>query len=259
MLLTGVAGGVIAGLLGVGGGIVVVPVLEAALAAYGVDSAVRMHIAVGTSLATIVPTSMSSALAHARKQAIDRDIVRTWAPFILFGAVAGVVFSAFVSGRVLSGIFAAIALLLAINMIVRFGEKSLRREVPDNAAISLLPFGIGAVSTLMGIGGGSMTVPALTVFNRPIHVAVGTSALFGFVIAVPAAIGYVVTGWGNAMLPRGSFGYVNLFGFALITPTAVLCAPWGARLAHATTRGRLSVLFGLFLLAASLRMAYQAL
>ncbi len=259
MLLTGVAGGVIAGLLGVGGGIVVVPVLEAALAVYGVDPAVRMHIAVGTSLATIVPTSISSALAHARKKSIDAGIARAWSPYILVGAVGGVVLSAFVSGRVLSGIFAVIAFLLAINMIVRFGEKSLARDVPGHAAIALLPFGIGGVSTLMGIGGGSMTVPALTVFNRPIHVAVGTSALFGFVIAVPAAVGYVVTGWGNALLPAGSLGYVNLIGFALITPASVLCAPWGARLAHATPRARLSVIFGLFLLAASLRMAYQAL
>lgn len=259
MLLTGAASGIIAGLLGVGGGIVIVPVLEALLALLGVDAGVRMHVAVATSLAVIIPTSISSAYAHHRRQAIDAAVARRWAPFIFFGAIAGIVISAFVSGRFLAGVFAAVAFLLAINMIARFGDRKLADELPDSPILPMLPFGIGTVSTLMGIGGGSMTVPALTVFNMPIHVAVGTSALLGLVIAVPSAAGYAITGWGNSLLPFGSLGYVSLIGFALIAPASVLCAPLGARLAHAISRRHLSVLFGLFLLTAAIRMGFQAL
>lgn len=258
MLLTGVASGVIAGLLGVGGGIVIVPVLEAVLSVFNVDATVRMHIAVATSLAVIIPTSISSALAHHRKGSIDLRVSRSWSPFIFVGAVAGIVISAYVSGRFLAGIFAVIAFILAINMIMRIGDRKLGDDLPHSPLLSLLPFGIGTVSTLMGIGGGSMTVPALTVYNKPIHLAVGTSALLGLVIAVPSAIGYVVTGWSNPLLPEGSLGYVNLFGFALITPTSVLFAPLGAKIAHAISRRRLGMFFGVFLLTASIRMAYQA-
>ncbi|MDH3748663.1 MAG: sulfite exporter TauE/SafE family protein [Gammaproteobacteria bacterium] len=258
MLLTGAVSGVIAGLLGVGGGIVIVPVLEAVLEILGVDAAFRMHIAVATSLAVIIPTSISSAVAHNRRQSVDHGVVRSWSPFIFFGAVAGIVISASVSGRFLAGVFATIAAILAINMIAHFGDRKLGDDLPRSPLLPVLPFSIGTISTLMGIGGGSMTVPALTVYNRPIHLAVGTSALLGLVIAVPAAIGYIVTGWGNTLLPNGSFGYLNLFGFALITPTSVLFAPVGAKIAHAISRRRLSILFGLFLLTASIRMGYQA-
>lgn len=259
MLLTGVVSGIIAGLLGVGGGIVIVPVLEAVLAFLGVDVAVRMHIAVATSLAVIIPTSLSSARAHGRRDSIDYAIVRSWAPFIFLGVISGVVISAYVSGRFLAGVFAAVAFLLSINMIAHFTERRLGEDLPKTPFFLSLPFSIGSISTLMGIGGGSMTVPALTVFGKPIHLAVGTSALLGLVIAVPSAAGYIVTGWGNPSLPDGSIGYINLYGFALITPMSVFCAPLGARIAHAMSQRLLGGFFGLFLLAMSVRMGLLAI
>jgi uncharacterized membrane protein YfcA len=259
MLLTGVAGGLLAGLLGVGGGIVIVPALEIALQAIDVDAEVRMHIAVGTSLATIIPTSLSSAAAHYRRASIDFDVIRFWSPWIFAGAIAGAVIAAQVSGRVLYAVFAVVAVLVAINMLRPAQEETIWSDVPRNAVGASIPAGIGVVSTLMGIGGGSMSVPALTLMSRPIHLAVGTSALLGLVIAVPAAVGYVIAGWHNELLPAWSLGFVSLIGFALIAPTTVLFAPVGARIAHALSRRWLSRLFGLFLFVVAIRMGLKAL
>ena len=258
MLATGAFGGVLAGLLGVGGGIVIVPALEAALGFLGVDASLRMHIAVATSLATIIPTSLSSARAHHRRASIDFDVVRFWSPLILAGAVLGIVIASQVSGRVLAAVFAAVALAVALNMMRRDPDRSVRNTVLRGAAGSAIPFGIGGISTLMGIGGGTMSVPALTLMGRPIHRAVGTSALLGLVIAVPAAIGYVAAGWGVPGLPAGNLGYVSLIGFAVITPATVLFAPAGARLAHALSRRWLSMLFGMFLFIVAIRMGIRA-
>ena len=259
MLFTGAASGIIAGLLGVGGGIVIVPVMEISLALLGVEPSIRMHIAVATSLAVIVPTSISSAVAHNRRRSVDWGIVRRWSPLVFLGALAGIGVSTLVSGRVLAGVFAVAATALAVNMITHASERRLGDHLPTHPLARSMPFGIGTLSTLMGIGGGSMTVPALTMYGRPIHLAVGTSALLGLVIALPSATGYVVTGWDNPRLPEVSFGYVNVIGFALIAPTSVLFAPLGARLAHAISRRTLGTVFGLFLLLAALRMASQAL
>ncbi len=246
-------------MLGVGGGIVIVPALEIALQAVGVDAQVRMHIAVGTSLATIIPTSISSAAAHYRRASIDFAVVRFWSPWIFLGAIAGAVIAAQVSGRALYAVFAIVATLVAINMLRPAQEKTIWNEVPRSAAGASIPAGIGVVSTLMGIGGGSMSVPAMTLMSRPVHKAVGTSALLGLVIAVPAAVGYVIAGWRNELLPSWSLGYVSLVGFALIAPTTVLFAPVGARIAHALSRRRLSRLFGLFLFVVAIRMGLKAL
>ena len=259
MILTGAVAGVLAGLLGVGGGIVIVPALEAALAVVGVDPSVRMHIAVATSLATIIPTSISSAVAHNRKSAIDSGVVRYWSPFIFLGAIAGIVIAANVTGQVLATVFAVVALSVAINMMRPSQEKVIWRDVPRGISGSLIPTGIGSISTLMGIGGGSMSVPAMTLMSKPIHVAVGTSALLGLVIAVPATVGYVIAGWDNQLLPEWNLGYVSLIGFVAITPATVLFAPLGAKLAHALSRRWLSLLFGIFLFIVAIRMGIRAL
>lgn len=258
MLLTGAFSGIVAGLLGVGGGIVIVPVMEVSLAFIGVDPSVRMHIAVATSLAVIVPTSISSAIAHNRKRSIDWRVARRWSPLIFIGALTGIVISTYVTGRFLAGVFAVAAALLAINMMTHASDRKLGDHLPGTVFAASIPFGIGTLSTLMGIGGGSMTVPALTMYGRAIHLAVGTSALLGLVIAVPSATGYVITGWGNPSLPDLSFGYVNLVGFALIAPTAVLLAPLGAGIAHAVSRRTLGIVFGVFLMIAAIRMGSQA-
>lgn len=259
MLGTGIAGGVIAGLLGVGGGIVIVPVLEFVLELLGVPADIRMHVAVGTSLAVIIPTSISSAKAHHTRGAVDVALAKRWAPFIVIGAVIGIVIASRVGGPVLTAVFGAVALLVAIKMVLPLDNRTLTSEVPRSAAVALVPATIGTISTMMGIGGGSMTVPALTLMSEPIHKAVGTSALFGLVIAIPGALGFIYAGWGIESLPAGSLGFVNLIGFAFIAPTTVLAAPLGAKLAHALSQRHLSLAFGAFLLLISVRMIWQTI
>lgn len=254
MLVTGGIGGILAGLLGIGGGIVIVPVMEAALSYLGVDDAIRMHVAVATSLATIVPTSIASSRAHHRRQSVDVALVKRWAPFVLLGSLAGTLIASRVHGDVLSAIFAVMALLMAVKMMLPLDGKVLVPEVPRGPLVPVIPTGIGALSSMMGIGGGTFSVATLTLFNEPIHRAVGTSALFGLVISIPGTIGFMITGFGDPRLPPGSIGYVNLIGFACIAPATFLAAPLGAAIAHGLSRRRLSLLFGLFLLVVSLRM-----
>ncbi len=257
MLATGVAGGILAGLLGVGGGIVIVPVMEWALELTGVPIDHRMHIAVATSLAVIIPTSISSARAHHRRGAVDVDLAKRWSPFIFLGAVFGTWVASNVGGTVLTSVFGVVALLVAIKMALPLDDKNLTSRVPTNPVVAVIPALIGKISTMMGIGGGTLSVTALTLMSEPIHRAVGTSALFGLLISIPGTLGYVVSGWGNEQLPFGSLGYVNLMGVVLIAPTTVLAAPLGAKIAHALSRRRLSMLFGGFLLLVAIRMLYQ--
>ncbi len=255
MIAGGVAGGLIAGLLGVGGGIVIVPVLEIVLGYVGVDPSVRMHVAVGTSLAVIIPTSISSAHAHHLKGAVLMDIVRFWSPFIVVGTIVGALVAGAASGQVLYAVFGAVALIVSAKMILWADDKAIAGDVPRGIGGAALPSAIGFISAMMGIGGGSMSVPVMTLCGKPIHKAVGTSSLFGAFIAVPGTIGFVYTGWGNDLLPYASLGYVNLAGFALIIPTSIAFAPLGAKLAHALPRRTLSLLFGLFLFVVAVRMA----
>lgn len=257
MLATGLVGGVMAGLLGVGGGIVIVPMLEFALGFVGVDPSIRMHIAVATSLATIIPTSISSSRAHFARQAVDVGLVKRWAVWILLGALAGTWLASQLHSRALSAIFACVALLVALKMILPLDNKTLAQGIPKSPAMFAAPTLIGLISTMMGIGGGSLSVPTMTAFGEPIHRAVGTAALFGLLIAVPGTIGFMVTGYGNPLLPTGSIGFVNLLGLALIAPATVVAAPWGARLAHSMNKRSLTLLFGVFLLIVAIRMAVK--
>jgi uncharacterized protein len=259
MLLTGAVGGVLAGLLGVGGGIVIVPVLDTALGMQGVDPAIRMHVAVATSLATIIPTSISSSRAHRARGAVDYGLVKFWGPFIFLGALLGTVLAARVDSAVLSIVFGGVTLLVAAKMMLLRDDLHLAQDVPRGIAGPVVPFGIGGLSSMMGIGGGTLSVPAMSLMSQPIHKAVGTAALFGLLISLPGAFGFVVNGWGDPRLPTGSLGYVNLIGFALISPVTVMTAPLGARLAHRLSKRQLSLAFGFFLLLVSIRMLMRAL
>jgi len=259
MLATGCVAGVLAGLFGIGGGIVMVPVLESALGVLGVDPAIRMHVAVATSLATIIPTSISSARAHHRRGAVDLDIVRRWAIFVLLGALLGAWIASQLHSRVLALIFASLALLVALKMIFMADSRNLTDDIPRGPWVPVIPAFIGCASSMMGIGGGTFSVMTLTLFNQPIHRAVGTAALFGLVISLPGTIGFVITGFNDARVPVGNLGYVSLIGFALIAPASVLTAPLGARIAHAFSARRLSLLFGAFLIVAAARLLYRAL
>lgn len=259
MLLSGCVAGLFAGLLGVGGGIVIVPMMEVALSFLGIDPSIRMHIAVATSLAVIIPTSISSARAHHKRQAVDVALVKRWAMFVLVGALAGTFVAAQVHSRVLAAIFALFAFLIALKMIFRQQDQAVVSEVPAAAWVHSIPTAIGFFSSMMGIGGGTFSVMILTMFGKPIHKAVGTASLFGLFIAVPGTIGFIIAGWGNSMLPPLSLGYVSLVGFVLIAPATVLMAPIGARIAHGMSQRHLNLVFGLFLLVAAIRMTTRAI
>ncbi len=256
MLAAGCVAGVLAGLFGIGGGIIIVPVLETVLSILEVDAAIRMHVAVATSLATIIPTSISSARAHHKRGAVDVAIVKRWSIYVFTGAILGAWIASQVHSRVLAIVFATLALLIALKMIFFPDARNLTEEIPRKYWVPVIPTFIGCVSSMMGIGGGTLSVTTLTLFNTPIHRAVGTAALFGLVISVPGTIAFIVTGFNDVRLPPGSFGYVNLIGLALIAPTTVLFAPLGAKLAHGISAKRLSMLFGLFLLIAAGRLAF---
>ena len=259
MLVTGAVSGVLAGLLGIGGGIVIVPVMEAALAFLGIDEAIRMHVAVATSLATIIPTSIASARAHHERNSVDVALVRRWAIFVLVGALAGSLVATHVHGRTLSAIFAIMAFVMAIKLLLPLDGRALSRDVPTRWPVYSIPTAIGAISSMMGIGGGTLSVATLTLFNQPIHRAVGTAALFGLLISLPGTAGFIVGGIDDPRVPPGSLGYVSLIGFALIAPATWLAAPLGARIAHGLSQRKLSLGFGVFLLVVSIRMLRQSL
>lgn len=259
LAIAGLAAGLVAGLLGVGGGIVLVPALELAFTVLGVPDAVRMHLAVGTSLALIIPTALASSRAHRAAGAVDSSVAALWAPAIAAGAVAGSALAGIVSGAVLSGVFASVALLAAAKMLLPLDQVRLADAVPDGIVARLVPGLIGGVSAMMGIGGGTLSVPVLHLLGVPIHRAVGTSAWLGLWIAVPAAAGFAVLGLGEPGRPPGSLGYVNLLSLALLLPTGWVAAPWGARLAHSLPRRYLSIVFGAFLLVVAVRMGLRTL
>jgi uncharacterized membrane protein YfcA len=258
MLVTGAIAGVLAGLLGIGGGIVIVPVLDTVLVYFGTDPAIRMQVAVATSLATIIPTSISSSRAHHRRGSVDTELVRRWAVFVLAGSLAGAFIAAGVHSRTLSLVFAVMALLIATKMILPLDGRTLAQSVPRGPFMPIVPALIGGLSSMMGIGGGTLSVAILTLLNEPIHRAVGTAALFGLAISLPGTIGFIVAGYGDSRLPPFSLGFVNLLGFALIAPATWIAAPAGAALAHRLSRRQLSLIFGLFLVVVSVRMFSQA-
>lgn len=254
LLASGVVAGLLAGLLGVGGGIVLVPVLFYVFTALRVDEAVVMHMAVGTSLMSMIPTSIRSALAHHRRGAVDAELLRVWGVAAVIGAIAGILLAAKVKGPVLMGIFAVFASLAGLHMA--FGKESWRiaQKLPGRLAQAVMAFFIAGVSVMMGIGGGTFTVPTLTLFDYPIHRAVGTAAAFGVLIAIPGAIGFAISGLGEPLRPPGSFGYANLLGVALIIPATFFAAPLGATLAHRLNRIWLRRVFALFLGMTGLKM-----
>jgi uncharacterized protein len=254
LLGTGLVAGVLAGLLGVGGGIVIVPVLSQLLALLGVDESVRMHVTVGTSLATIIPTAFMSARAHRLKGNLRPEILRGLLPAVLVGVLLGAVLSAVVSGRGLAGVFGVVGLIVAAHMAFSPKGASLRDGLPGRAGTSVIGLGVGTLSTLMGIGGGTLSVPILNLCRVPMHQAVATGAALGMVISIPGALGAVINGWGAAHLPPLSLGYVNLLGVALIVPATMLSVGWGARWAHATDAHRLRQWFALFLAVSAVRM-----
>jgi len=259
LLIAGVVSGLVAGMLGVGGGIVIVPVMYHVLAAINVPEDLRMHVAVGTSLATIIPTSISSLRAHNKKGAVDWELLKRWAAPMLVGVLAGSVLAGVARGQTLALIFGVVALPVAAQLAFAKDTWRLADRLPGGVGAVLLPFSISSVSTMMGIAGGTVGVPAMTLCGMPIHRAVGTASAFGAIISIPGAIGAVIAGWGVAGLPPYSLGYANLLGFLLIAPVAFFTAPAGAAIAHMADRNRLRKMFALFVAITAAKMLWDAL
>lgn len=257
--ITGIIAGLLAGLLGVGGGIVIVPVLYHLFTLLGVDESVKMHVAVGTSLATIIPTSFISARAHSKKGNLDKVLFKSLVLPLFVGVLVGTAATAYVSGKVLAIVFGSIAILVAANMALRSNAKAVAQSLPGTPWRQGIGAFIGGFSTLMGIGGGTLSVPILNGFNVPMHKAVGTAAAIGMVISIPGALGFLLNGLGAQNTPPFTIGYINLIGFALIVPATIWMAPIGANLASASTARRLKLAFALFLSLTAVRMLYGAL
>ena len=255
----GVVGGILAGLLGVGGGIVIVPALYFALTMTGMEPDLTMKVAVGTSLATIVFTSLSSSLGHYRRGALDLDLLKLWAPSILIGVVCGSFLGAWISGRLLVAVFATVALIVAADMIFRKGRSDPQPKGFSRPVWALFGVVAGALSAMMGIGGGTICVPLLNFLGYDIRRAVGTSAAIGFLIGLPGAVIYAATGLGVEGLPPLSLGYVNLAAAVVIIPLTTIFSQVGVRLAHSIPRRALRLSFGAFLLLTSLRMFFDLL
>jgi uncharacterized membrane protein YfcA len=251
----GVIAGLIAGLLGVGGGIVIVPVLYPLFQSLGVSAATAMIVATSTSLLVIVPTSIASARAHGRRGNVDGGLFRGWLPFLLLGVCIGSAVVSRVNGVLLSGVFGVVALLIAANTLLRPRATALTEGLPSRAVQAPVAGLIGALSVMMGIGGGTLSVTALTAWNVPAHRAVGTSALFGLVIALPGAL-LLLLPTTPADAPPGTVGLVNLFGFIAIAPLTWLMAPWGVRLGSRLSGTTLKRTFAVFLLVVGLRMLW---
>ena len=254
----GLVSGLAAGLFGIGGGAIIVPVLIILFEGLGfTDSA--SHVAIATSLATIILTSARSVMAHHERGAVDWQSIRTWAPWIVIGAIAGQLIAGELSARALKGFFGAMAYLLAAQLFFGRPGWKLAEDMPTGVRRAGLGSGVGLLSALMGIGGGTFGVSLMTVCGRAIHQAVATAAGFGIAIGLPSAITAVFVGWGADGLPPFSFGYVNLAAFALISVFTVTMAPVGARLAHSLDAQLLKRLFAILLAIVATKMLYDTI
>lgn len=257
LLACGAAAGVLAGLLGVGGGIVIVPMLYHVFTGVGLETALAMPLSVGTSLSTIVLTSIVSARGHHRRGTVDWLLVRRWVPWMLVGVFAGTALGGWVNGALLKTTFGALLVIVSVHMLITSVRKPrLSDHLPGAGGQRALASLIGGFSAMLGIGGGTLTVPILNLFAYPMHRAVGTAAVFGFVISVPATLGYIISGWGRAGLPLASTGYVNWLAFALLVPATMLFAPVGVRLCHGLDVARLKQVFAVFLGLVGLKMVF---
>lgn len=252
-LALGVVAGLLAGMLGVGGGLVIVPVLAFLFTYQGFDGAIVMHLAIGTSLATIIVTSLSSIYAHQQRGSIEWRVAAQLAPGIIVGAWLGASLTHLLPSLALRSVFGVFEMAVALQMALAL-TTSAHSHLPNRWGTALAGGVIGSVSAIVGVGGGTMTVPFLTWCNVDMRRAVGTSAACGLPIAFSGAIAYVVSGWQQAALPAWSSGYLYwpaLFG---IVVTSVLFAPLGARLAHTLPVPLLKRFFALLLLVLGIRM-----
>lgn len=260
LAIGGLVTGFLAGLFGIGGGGILVPVIYEALGAIGVDPAIRMHMAVGTSLAVIIPTSTRSFLAHKARGGVDMSVIRRLALPVMIGVVIGVLVARSSPSAVLKWVWIVFAGVLSAKLFFGREDWRLGVEIPKSRLVEVYGIAVGFVSTMMSIGGGAFIATLMTLYDRPLKQGIGTSSGFGPIIAVPGMLGFIWAGWplmGTPVeaggLPIGSLGYVNLIAVALIAPLSVLTAPVGATVAHGISKRTLEIAFGCFLLAVASR------
>lgn len=258
LIAAGALTGLLAGVFGVGGGAVIVPILYEVFRVIGVPDEVRMPLCVGTSLAVIIPTSIRSFNAHRAKGMVDMSILKIWAIPVVLGVIAGSYIARFAPADLFKIIFVIVAIFSALRLLFASDRWQLGTEMPGKVLMNIYGGVIGVLSALMGIGGGQLSSLFMTFYGRPIHQAVATSSGLGVIISIPGALGYIYAGWPKMdILPPLSLGYVSFIGFLLFIPTSIWTAPIGARLAHRLSKRKLEVVFGIFLLLVAARFVWS--
>jgi uncharacterized protein len=257
LAVTGALVGVLAGLFGVGGGTISVPVLFYCFTALGVPEAAAMPVAVGTSLAVIVPTSIKSARGHLAKGAVDVPLLKSWVAPVISGVIMGAIIARYATASVFQLVFVIVAGANAIKLIFGDEKWTFADAMPKGPLSLFYGWLVGLASALMGIGGGAIANLIFTLHGKPIHKAVGTSAALGVLISIPGSIGYAWAGWGKADLPPGSIGYVCFIAVLLLLPTTLLTTQFGVRLAHGMSKRKLEIAFGIYLAVVAARFIFR--
>lgn len=265
LIAVGALAGFLAGVFGIGGGAVLVPVFYECFRLAGVPLDVRMPLCIGTSLAIIIPTSIRSYQAHRARGAVDMDVLRQWAVPVLVGVIVGSIIARYAPERLFKVVFVLVAWSAAARLL--FGRESWRLgdDLPRGPIMKAFGFGVGLLSTLMGIGGGLFSNLLMTFYGRPIHQSVATSAGLAVLISIPGALGYIYAGWPAAahypdvaaLQVPFALGYVSLIGAILVMPTSLLVAPLGVKVAHLMSKRTLEIAFGLYLLTVGSRFVFS--
>lgn len=260
LLVAGLVAGFAGGVFGIGGGFIVVPALLLMLPLLGGDHAQYAHVAIGTSAATIIVTSIRSVMSHAKRGSVDFEILKSWAPWVILGDGVGVVLASHVDGKVLTMVFASGVLLMSLNFLLpRVGGKVITDQMPTGMLRVGIAGGLGTFSSLLGIGGGTIAIMVMTLCGRSIHRAVGTASGVGTLIAIPSAIGFAIIGMHEKGLPWGSLGFVNMPATLAIASMSILTAPLGVAAAHWLEPRMLKRVFGIYLIVISMVMFHNAL
>ena len=249
MLAAGLLAGFAAGIFGIGGGFVVVPALLVVLPLLGGTHDAIAHVAIGTSAATIIVTSIRSLLSHAKRGAVEFEVLKTWAPWIVLGCGAGVILASHVDGTTLKMIFGGGVILMSLNFLLpKVSGKVVSDHMPSGILRVGIAGGLGTFSSLLGIGGGTIAIMVMTLCGRTIHRAIATASGIGTLIAIPTTIGFAIIGLKEGGLPWGSLGYINIPATLAIASMSMLTAPLGVAAAHSLPAGPLKKIFGVYLL-----------
>lgn len=259
LLVAGLAAGFLTGLLGIGGGGVLVPVLFETFGALGVDPSIQMHMAVGTSLAAIVPTSIRAFFLHRAKGGVNMAFLKRLAPWMVAGVILGTMFAGVVSSDGLKWIWVIFGGLLALKLALGRDDWRLGDDLPAPPIVEIYGLLVGFVAVLMSIAGASFIVAFMTLYNQPLLQAVATSAGLGPLVSIPGVIGFMIAGWGHPGTPPLSIGFVNILGAAVIVPASIMAAPLGVRVAHGLPKRQLELAFAAFMALVSTRFLLSLL